>query len=116
MGLLIGAIALAAIFGPLSLIAWVIKKAIARRKRLRQINAMFMNLPLRQARPTEGPTAPRVLYVPKHEEEPETHEADVVVPAAFIGWEPIVGDPRKDPDAPEWAKIKNTNEVVDVSQ
>jgi hypothetical protein len=85
MELLIGAAVLAMVFGPLSLIAWMFKKAIARRKRQRQINQMFKNLPVTQKQPTERPTAPRVLYVPKHEEEEE--RAPILMPSIFIGWD-----------------------------
>jgi hypothetical protein len=76
-------------FGLLSVAAFGVRKlidAIKRRRRQRLIERMLSNMPLVD-RPAEGPRSPRVLYVPKHEEEPETHEADVVVPTVFIGWD-----------------------------
>jgi hypothetical protein len=79
-------------FGLLSVVAFGVRKLIdaikrrRRRRRQRRIEAAFANMPLVQDRPVEGPRAPRVLYVPKHDDEAQ-HEADMVVPVAFIGWD-----------------------------
>lgn len=77
--------ALTVIFAPLSLVAYLIKKLIINRRKARARRAAriaaYKSIADLAESPVQHPVAPRVLYVPKREEE---HEADVVVPSAWV--------------------------------
>lgn len=90
---------LAAIFGPLSLGAFLVKSIVQRikeRRRQRRIESYLRHLPLVE-RPTEGPRYPRVLYSPKVDPEAgfrtprqirEAESETVLLPVpVVVGWD-----------------------------
>ena len=92
------------IFGPLSLIIWAIERAIQkyRERAARRARVLSYLRRFPESEPDQRPIPPRVLYVPKHDD--EMHEADTLIPfvlspSIFTGLEtnslPVEPEPEK---------------------